>query len=129
MRNYQNEKTYQSPSYKDAQATYSRNRGSEGIRDEGLLDSALNAPFQTFDGEDVYKTVQAKAAKLGFFLINNHPFIDGNKRIGTLVMLVFLEINGIEIKCTDDELIKLGLGLADGTVNNKDLLGWIIEHS
>ena len=103
--------------------------GSEGIRDEGLLDSALNAPFQTFDGEDVYKTVQAKAAKLGFFLINNHPFIDGNKRIGTLVMLVFLEINGIEIKCTDDELIKLGLGLADGTVNNKDLLGWIIEHS
>ena len=103
--------------------------GSEGIRDEGLLDSALNAPFQTFDGEDVYKTVQAKAAKLGFFLINNHPFIDGNKRIGTLVMLVFLEINGIEIKCTYDELIKLGLGLADGTVNNKDLLGWIIEHS
>ena len=103
--------------------------GSEGIRDEGLLDSALNAPFQTFDGEDVYKTVQAKAAKLGFFLINNHPFIDGNKRIGTLVMLVFLEINGIEIKCTDDELIKLGLGLADGTLNNKDLLGWIIDHS
>ena len=103
--------------------------GSEGIRDEGLLDSALNAPFQTFDGEDVYKTVQAKAAKLGFFLINNHPFIDGNKRIGTLVMLVFLEINGIEIKCTDDELFNLGLGLADGTVNNKDLLGWIIEHS
>jgi death-on-curing protein len=103
--------------------------GSGDIRDEGLLASALNAPFQTFDGEDVYKTVQAKAAKLGFFLINNHPFIDGNKRIGTLVMLVFLKINGIEIKCTDDELIKLGLGLADGTVNNKDLLGWIIEHS
>ena len=103
--------------------------GSEGIRDEGLLDSALNAPFQTFNGEDVYKTIPAKAAKLGFFLINNHPFIDGNKRIGTLVMLVFLKINGIEIKCTDDELIKLGLGLADGTVNNKDLLGWIIEHS
>ena len=77
--------------------------GSEGIRDEGLLDSALNAPFQTFDGEDVYKTVQAKAAKLGFFLINNHPFIDGNKRIGTLAMLVFLEINGIEIKCADDD--------------------------
>lgn len=103
--------------------------GSEGIRDKGLLDSALNAPFQTFDGEDVYKTIQAKAAKLGFFLINNHPFIDGNKRIGTLAMLVFLEINGIEINCTDDELIKLGLGLADGSVNNKDLLGWIIDHS
>lgn len=103
--------------------------GSEGIRDDGLLDSALNAPFQTFDGEDAYKTVQAKAAKLAFFLINNHPFVDGNKRIGTLAMLVFLEINGIEVKCTDDELIELGLGLADGTVNNEDLLGWIIEHS
>ena len=103
--------------------------GSEGIRDEGLLDSALNAPFQTFDGGDVYKTVPAKAAKLGFLLINNHPFIDGNKRIGTLAMLVFLEINGIEIKCTDDELIKLGLGLAVGTVDTKSLLGWIIEHS
>lgn len=103
--------------------------GGEGIRNEGLLDSALNAPFQTFDGEDVYKTIQAKAAKLGFFLVNNHPFIDGNKRIGTLAMLVFLEINGIEIKFTDGELIKLGLGLADGSVNNRDLLGWIIDHS
>jgi len=103
--------------------------GSEGIMDEGLLDSALNAPFQTFDGEDVYKTIPAKAAKLGFLLINNHPFIDGNKRIGTLAMLVFLEINGIEIKCTDDELIKLGLGLAEGTVDTKSLLGWIIKHS
>lgn len=51
--------------------------GSEGIRDDGLLDSALNAPFQTFDGEDLYKTVPAKAAKLAFFLINNHPFVDG----------------------------------------------------
>ncbi|HHV82753.1 type II toxin-antitoxin system death-on-curing family toxin [Tepidanaerobacter syntrophicus] len=103
--------------------------GSEGIKDEDLLDSALNAPFQTFDGEDLYKTIQAKAAKLGFFLINNHPFIDGNKRIGILAMLTFLEINGIEIKCTDDELINLGLGIADGSINSKDLLGWIIDHS
>lgn len=50
--------------------------GSEGIRDANLLDSALNAPFQTFDGDDIYKTVQSKAAKLGFFLVKNHPFID-----------------------------------------------------
>ncbi len=103
--------------------------GSHGIRDEGLLDSALNAPFQAFDGVDVYKTVQAKAAKLGFFLVNNHPFVDGNKRIGILTMLILLGINGIEIKCTDDELIELGLGLADGSVNNENLLGWIIDHS
>ena len=103
--------------------------GSDGVRDEGLLDSALNLPFQSFDGEDIYKTIQAKAARLGFSLINNHPFVDGNKRIGILVMLVFLEINGIEIICTDEELIELGLGLADGSVSYKDLLNWIIDHS
>ena len=103
--------------------------GSNGVRDEGLLDSALNLPFQSFDGEDIYKTIQAKAARLGFSLINNHPFVDGNKRIGILVMLVFLEINGIEIICTDEELIELGLGVADGSVSYKDLLNWIIDHS
>lgn len=103
--------------------------GSDGIRDEGLLDSALNLPFQGFDGEDIYKTIQTKAARLGFSLINNHSFVDGNKRIGILAMLVFLEINGIEIICTDEELIELGLGVADGSVSYKDLLNWIIDHS
>ncbi len=103
--------------------------GSDGIRDEGLLDSALNLPFQSFDGEDIYKTIQAKAARLGFSLINNHPFADGNKRIGILAMLVFLEINGIEIICTDEELVELGLGVADSSVSYKDLLNWIIDHS
>lgn len=103
--------------------------GIDGIKDEGLLESALNAPFQTFDGEYIYKTIQSKAAKLGYFLIKNHPFIDGNKRIGILVMMIFLEINGIEIKCTDEELISLGLGLADGSINDIELLYWIINHS
>ena len=103
--------------------------GSDGIRDEGLLESALNAPFQTFDGEYIYKTIKAKAAKLGYFLVKNHPFIDGNKRIGILVMITFLEINGIEIICTDEELITLGLGLAEGLIDDKDLLNWIIDHS
>lgn len=103
--------------------------GTDGIRDEGLLESALNAPFQTFDGEYIYKTIKSKAAKLGYFLIKNHPFIDGNKRIGILVMMTFLEINGIEIDCTDEELIILGLGLADGTINDIELLNWIINHS
>lgn len=103
--------------------------GSSGVRDEGLLDSALNLPFQCFDGEDIYKTVQAKAARLAFSLINNHPFIDGNKRIGILAMLIFLEINSIEIACIDEELVKLGLGIADSSINYKDLLNWIINHS
>lgn len=103
--------------------------GSDGVRDEGLLESALNLPFQSFDGEDIYKTIQAKAARLGFSLINNHPFADGNKRIGILAMLVFLEMNGIEIICTDEELVELGLGVADSSVSYKDLLNWIIDHS
>ena len=103
--------------------------GTDGIRDEGLLESALNAPFQTFNGEYIYKTIKAKAAKLGCFLVKNHPFIDGNKRIGILVMITFLEINGVEVASTDEELIDLGLGLADGTVNDNDLLNWIISHS
>jgi len=103
--------------------------GIDGLRDEGLLDSALNAPFLSFDGEDIYKTIQAKAARLGFSLIKNHPFIDGNKRIGILSMVVFLEINGIDISCTDEELIDVGLSLADGVMDTKALLKWIIEHS
>lgn len=103
--------------------------GSDGVGDEGLLDSALNLPFQSFDGEDIYKTIQAKAARLGFSLINNHPFADGNKRIGILAMLVFLEMNGIEIICTDEELIELGLGVADGSISYKGLLNCIIDHS
>lgn len=103
--------------------------GSDGIKDAGLLDSALNAPFQTFDGDYVYKTIKEKAAKLGYFLVKNHPFIDGNKRTGVLVMLVFLEVNGIDVAYTDGELIVLGLGLADGAIDDNDLLNWIIEHS
>ena len=69
--------------------------GSSGLRDEGMLDSALNAPFQTFGGEDVYPSLQQKAARLCFGLVKNHPFVDGNKRIGAHVMLVFLALNGI----------------------------------
>ena len=107
----------------------SQTGGSDGIRDEVLLESALNAPFQTFDGEYIYRTIKAKAAKLGYFLVKNHPFIDGNKRIGILVMITFLEINGVEVTCTDEELITLGLGLADGTIDDEDLLNWIIDHS
>lgn len=103
--------------------------GSRGIRDGGLLDSALNLPFQSFDGEDLYKTIKSKAARLTFSLVNNHPFVDGNKRIGILAMLVFLEINGIEIICTNEELIELGLGLADGRISYDELLNWIIEKS
>lgn len=103
--------------------------GANGIRDEGLQDSALNAPFQSFDGDDIYKTIQTKAARLGFSIVNNHAFVDGNKRVGILVMMTFLEMNGIILECSNQELIELGLGLASNKIDYKNLLDWIINHS
>ena len=102
--------------------------GSSGLRDEGMLDSALNAPFQTFGGEDVYPSLQQKAARLCFGLVKNHPFLDGNKRIGAHVMLVFLALNGIELQHTQTELSDVILQLAAGTIQSSDLLNWILAH-
>lgn len=102
--------------------------GSNEIRDIGLLDSALNNAFQTFDGNELYPTKEEKGAQIGFSLVSNHAFVDGNKRIGLLVMLSFLEINGIHLLYTDEELIELGLALADGTMKYEDLLAWINDH-
>ena len=102
--------------------------GTFGIRDENLLNSALNGVFQTFDGKDLYHTKEEKGAMLGYTLISNHAFVDGNKRIGVYVMLTFLEVNGIRIKCTDRELIELGLGVAAGEIKYEELLDWILDH-
>lgn len=78
--------------------------GLDGIRDEELLDSAINVPFQRFDNTDLFPSIQQKAARLGYGIIKNHAFIDGNKRIGTHTMLVFLALNGIEPDYTQEEL-------------------------
>ena len=102
--------------------------GSDGIRDEGMLESALLAPFQNFDGKDMYPSIQAKAARLGYGLIQNHPFIDGNKRIGTHSMLVFLALNGIELEHTQEELIETILSVASGKTDASGLLEWILNH-
>ena len=102
--------------------------GSSGLRDEGMLDSALNAPFQTFGGEDVYPSLQKKAARLCFGLVKNHPFVDGNKRIGAHAMLVFLSLNGIELQHTQSELSDVILQLAAGEIEATDLLRWILAH-
>ena len=102
--------------------------GSTGLRDEGMLDSALNAPFQTFGGEDVYPSLQQKATRLCFGLVKNHPFVDGNKRIGAHVMLVFLALNGIELQYTQTELSDIILQLAANTIQFSDLLNWILTH-
>ena len=103
--------------------------GADGIRDMGLLESSLEAPFATFGGDFLYPTLHSMAARLGFGLVKNHSFVDGNKRIGILAMITFLELNGIKFACTDDELIKIGLGLADGSIDEKELLDFIIKHS
>ena len=103
--------------------------GSNGIRDERLLDSSLNAPFQTFNNEYVYKSIYIIASKLAYFLVDNHPFVDGNKRIGILVMITFLEINGIIVEASDQELIDLGIGLADKSISSDDLIIWVISHT
>ncbi len=102
--------------------------GSPEIRDEGLLDSAVNAPFQTFGGNELYPTLLEKAVRLGFGLIKNHPFADGNKRIGTHAMLVFLALNQVELHYSDKELIDIILKIAGSEKSEKDLLLWVQEH-
>lgn len=102
--------------------------GSAGIRDFGLLDSAIESAYQTFGGVELYPTKEEKAARLGFNLVSNHAFVDGNKRIGLIVMLSFLAINGINIKYTDQELVSIGLSLASGKTSYEELVCWIKTH-
>ncbi len=106
----------------------SKTGGSDGLRDVGLLESAINSPFQQFGNEDLYPTIQQKASRLCFGLVNNHPFIDGNKRIGAHVMLVFLALNGIELEYTQDDLSSTILKLASNEISYQQLTKWIINH-
>ena len=102
--------------------------GSDGIRDRGLLDSAVNTPFQSFGGYDVYPEIYDKAARLGFSLAENHAFVDGNKRIAVIAVLEFLSANGIEIDCTESELSSMFYKLAASEVTFEDLVKWIKGH-
>lgn len=102
--------------------------GSPGLRDEGLLDSALSAPFQVFGDTSAYPSLQQKAARLCYGLVKNHPFIDGNKRIGAHAMLVFLAVNGLELSYTQQELSDIILQVAAGEKGYDDLLVWLLAH-
>ena len=102
--------------------------GSVGVRDESLLESALESAFSGFGDREFYPTKEEKGARLGYCLVTNHAFVDGNKRIGIYVMLSFLEMNGIRIECTDDEIVQIGLALADGSMPYEELLQWVLEH-
>ena len=102
--------------------------GDPNIRDVSLLNSALESAFASFGGEDLYPTKEEKGARLGFSLISNHAFVDGNKRIGMYVLLTFLEANGIEIDPSEDEVARVGLAVAAGEMHYDDLLAWIRRH-
>lgn len=102
--------------------------GDPNIRDIGLLESALDSAFATFDGKELFPTKEEKGAKLGYSLISNHAFVDGNKRIGMYVLLTFMEINGMPIDPTEEEVARVGLAVAAGTMQYEDLLEWIREN-
>ena len=102
--------------------------GSVGVRDERLLESALCAPFQSFEDMDVYPSIQQKAARLGMGLTKNHAFLDGNKRIGAHAMIVFLALNRIELRYTQKELSDTFLKVAAGNLSFNQLLNWILDH-
>ena len=102
--------------------------GSIGVRDEALLESALEGAFAGFGDREFYPSKEEKGARLGYTLISNHAFVDGNKRIGMYVMLTFLEVNGIRLDCTSEEVAEVGLSVADGTMSYEMLREWVIAH-
>ena len=103
--------------------------GIHGVRDEGLLDSALNSPFQRFGEYEFFHTVLEKAVRLCFGLVKNHPFHDGNKRIGALTLLTTLDLNHIRIRTNSSELSDIILQLAAGDIDDGFLLSWVQAHT
>ncbi len=103
--------------------------GMPGLRDAGLLDSALAQPDMTFDGQELFPTFMEKVAAIGHSLICNHPFVDGNKRVGLAVMLVVLKLNGVEFVCSEDEIVETTLRIAKGELSRKELAEWLDHNS
>lgn len=99
--------------------------GSDGIRDKGMLDSAINAPLQTFDSSDLYPTDIDKIARLSFGLVMDHPFIDGNKRVAAAVLYLGLNANRVHFRVSDEEMIDEFLSLAAGKVDYPSFLSWV----
>lgn len=102
--------------------------GAVGVRDQALLNSALESAFAGFGDKEFYPTKEEKAARLGFALVGNHAFLDGNKRIGMYVMLTFLEVNGIRMDCTNEDVVEAALGVASGKMDYEALLAWVRAH-
>ena len=102
--------------------------GTTGLRDMGMLESALAQPLMTFDGKELYPTIVEKASALGFSLIKNHPFLDGNKRIGHAAMETFLVLNGYEINAPVDDQEQAILGVASGESGRDEFTNWLRAH-
>ncbi|HEV8244526.1 MAG TPA: type II toxin-antitoxin system death-on-curing family toxin [Polyangiaceae bacterium] len=103
--------------------------GSLGIRDQGLLESALAMPHAAFANQDLHPTLHEKAGAYLFHLVKNHPFIDGNERVGLAVCLVFLKLNGVTIRATDEELVDIVIGTAESRVSKADIAVFLRDHS
>ena len=105
-----------------------RTGGSDTVRDRGLVESAVYNTASGFGGEEFYPSLEEKSARLMYSLVNNHAFVDGNKRIGMYVLLTFLETNGIKIRPTVDDVARVGLAVAAGEMQYEDLLEWIHDN-
>ena len=102
--------------------------GIDGLRDKGLLESAVYSADSGFGDEEAYPTVEEKSGRLMYSLVSNHAFVDGNKRIGVFVLLLTLRLNGIILKYRQAELVALGLSTAKGELGFKEILNWINNH-
>jgi death on curing protein len=102
--------------------------GSMGILDLGSLESAVAQPRMTFNDEELYPTVVDKASALGYSMIQNHPFVDGNKRAGHAALETFLVLNGYEISASEDEQVEIVLGVASGKIDRSMFTEWLRNH-
>lgn len=102
--------------------------GIDGIRDQGILESAICAPLQTFGGQELFPTDIEKIARIGYGLASNHAFLDGNKRIGALMTQLLLKWNGYSLKLEVGELADMFISVANKSATEADLLEWIQQH-
>ncbi len=110
------------------EAIFERYGGALGVLNEGMLDSALQTPFQTFGGKELFPETKDKIIRLAYGLIKNHSFRDGNKRIGALVLLTLLELNGYHVSATNEEFTDIIMGIAASEKDDKDLTDWVDNH-
>jgi death on curing protein len=103
--------------------------GAPGVRDLGLLESAIARPQGTFDGQDLYPDLNGKAAALMISLVNNHPFVDGNKRVGITAAALFLVRNGLQLRASNEEIEQVTLEVAQGRLTVDQLASWFARHT